>query len=239
MSEAEKQRVEAFSNTAHYIEGIIVPAVRYAGSVFLRHMKRGGSVLELGPAEGTMTDELYPLFPDYTVVDGAASFIDNLKHRYPKMEAHTCLFEEFRPSRQYDTILLSHVLEHVADPVEILKLCSSWLKPDGKILSAVPNSDSIHRQAAVLMGILQRVDELGETDHRNGHRRVYNLERFQADFRAAGLTVVKAGGYWLKSLTKAQLEQITTPEMQQAFFKLGESYPEIAGEIYVVAAKAS
>ena len=58
MSEAEKQRVEAFSNTAHYTEGIMVPAVRYAGSVFLRHMKRGGSVLELGPAKGRAVSAL-------------------------------------------------------------------------------------------------------------------------------------------------------------------------------------
>lgn len=85
------------------------------------------------------------------------------------------------------------------------------------------------------MGILKRVDELGETDYRNGHRRVYNRARLKADFEAAGLSVVKLGGYWLKPLANAQLEQIFTPEMTQAFFELGEEYPEIAGEIYIVA----
>ena len=235
MFDTEKERVMGFSKTADYAHGIMTAATQYCGNIFCRYMKPEGSVLELGPAEGVMTDELYPLFSDYTVVDGADFFIENLKRRYPKIEGHACLFEDFHPTRQYDTILLGHVLEHVENPINVLKLCKLWIKRGGRIISAVPNCDSIHRQVAVRMGILTSVDELGETDHRNGHRRVYNRARLKADFETAGLFIVKLGGYWLKPLTNAQLEQIFTSEMTQAFFELGEKYPEIAGEIYIVA----
>lgn len=235
MEKKEKERVTEVARTADFAHGIMTPAIEYCGQVFRRYMKPEGSVLELGPAEGIMTDELYPSFPDYTVVDGADFFVEDLKRRYPKIEGHACLFEDFHPTRQYDTILLGHVLEHVENPVDILKLCKQWIKRGGRIVSAVPNCDSIHRQAAVRMGILKRVDELGETDHRNGHRRVYNRARLKEDFEAAGFRIVKLGGYWLKPLANAQLEQIFTPKMTRAFFELGEDYPEIAGEIYIVA----
>ena len=43
------------------------------------------------------------------------------------------------------------------------------------------------------------------------------------------------GGYWLKPLSNAQLDRDWTPEMLDAFMALGERYPDVAAEIYVVA----
>ena len=132
MSDAEKERVAEFSKTADYAHGIMTATTQYCGNIFRRYMKLDGSVLELGPAEGVMTDALYPSFPDYTVVDGADFFVEDLKRRYPKIEGHACLFENFHPTRQYDTILLGHVLEHVENPVDILNLCKHWINRGGE-----------------------------------------------------------------------------------------------------------
>lgn len=74
-----------------------------------------------------MTDLLYPCFSDdYTIVDGTAFFVSSLQERYPRMKCYTSLFEDFQPNRLYGNIILGHVLEHVEDPVKILKLCSQW-----------------------------------------------------------------------------------------------------------------
>ena len=43
------------------------------------------------------------------------------------------------------------------------------------------------------------------------------------------------GGYWLKPIANSQIEQSWTPEMLEAFMQLGEQYPDIAAEIYVIA----
>jgi hypothetical protein len=43
------------------------------------------------------------------------------------------------------------------------------------------------------------------------------------------------GGYWLKPLSNAQLEAHWTPEMLEAYMQVGERYPDIAAEIYVIA----
>jgi hypothetical protein len=109
------------------------------------------------------------------------------------------------------------------------------LHPQGRILAAVPNSRSLHRQAAVIMGLLEREDQLNDLDRHHGHRRVYNPESFRQDFLKAGLDIEVFGGYWLKPLSNGQIEETWTPQMLQAFMQLGERYPDIAGEIYVIA----
>ena len=74
--------------------------------------------------------------------------------------------------------------------------------------------------------------------HRHGHRRVYNPETFRRDFLLAGLKIEVFGGYWLKPVSNGQIERDWTEEMLSAFMTLGERYPDIAGEIYVVAGAA-
>jgi 2-polyprenyl-3-methyl-5-hydroxy-6-metoxy-1,4-benzoquinol methylase len=130
---------------------------------------------------------------------------------------------------------LGHVLEHVEDPVAILKKAKNWLAKDGVILGAVPNSRSLHRQAAVIMDIQATEDTMSELDYHHGHRRIYNPETFRGDFSKAGLKVMHFGGYWLKPVSNNQIHASWSKEMLYAFMKLGERYPDIAGEIYVIA----
>ena len=114
------------------------------------------------------------------------------------------------------------MLEHVQDPVGILTR-QGWLSEEGRVLAAVPNSRSLHRQAAVIMGLLDFEEQLNEADHHHGHRRVYNPETFRRDFTAAGLRIDIFGGYWLKPLSNGQIEASWTPEMLDAFMTLGSA----------------
>ena len=85
------------------------------------------------------------------------------------------------------------------------------------------------------MGLLPAEDALNELDLHHGHRRVFNPESFRHCFIASGLDVEIFGGYWLKPVSNRQIEQDWTPEMLGAFMQLGERYPDIAAEIYVIA----
>lgn len=87
------------------------------------------------------------------------------------------------------------------------------------------------------MGLLNSTKQLNETDKLIGHRRVYDLETLKNDFVQADLKIIHCGGYWLKPVSNAQIERDWTPEMVDAFLKLGEKYPDIAAEIYIVATK--
>jgi 2-polyprenyl-3-methyl-5-hydroxy-6-metoxy-1,4-benzoquinol methylase len=231
---AERGRLSAIAADSWYGKGVNAATVAHSVRIFSRHWLPG-SCLELGPAEGLATAHLAERFTDLTCVDGAESFCASLASRFPHIKVQCALFEEYVPGRKFDNIVLGHVLEHVDDPVTILSRVKSWLAPAGRVFAAVPNARSVHRQMAVVMGLLQRESELNATDKLHGHRRVYNPEEFRQDFQKAGLKIEVFGGYWLKVLSNRQIEETWTPEMIDASMVVGERYPDVAAEIYVIA----
>lgn len=234
----EIHNLENIARQSLYCAGVNTDTIIHSFNIFKRYMK-GQTLLEMGPAEGVMTDLLAKLGMEMSVVEGSESFAASLAERYPNIEVVHSLFEDFKPRKKFDNIVLGHVLEHVADPVAILSHAREWLSDDGIILAAVPNARSLHRQAAVIMGMLSFEEQLNDADRHHGHRRVYTPETFRRDFLSAGLDIQVFGGYWLKPLSNKQIEDHWTPEMLKAFMILGERYPDIAGEIYVVASRRS
>jgi 2-polyprenyl-3-methyl-5-hydroxy-6-metoxy-1,4-benzoquinol methylase len=209
--------------------------MKYSFRVAERYLV-GDSLLEMGPAEGVMTELLATTGKRLTLVEGSGLFCKDLRKRFPQANVVHALFEEYQPSELFDNIILGHVLEHVKTPVDILSRTREWLKPrTGRLFAAVPNARSLHRQAAVIMGILPQEDALNEMDIHHGHRRVFSPETFRNVFYQAGLNVEIFGGYWMKPVSNKQIEDSWTPQMLEAFMQLGERYPDIAGEIYVVA----
>ena len=219
---AELQRLERIASDSLYASGVNADTVRYSFRIFERFL-RGNSILEMGAAEGVMTELLAATGKTLTIVEGSKAFCDALARRFPSAQVFHSLFEDFAPDRAF------------ADPTAILAQAATWLSAEGRILAAVPNSRSLHRQAAVLMGLLPGEEALNEMDLRHGHRRVFNPESFRQCFIAAGLMLEMFGGYWLKPLSNRQIEETWTPDLLAAFMRLGERYPDIAAEIYVVA----
>lgn len=234
MDNSEATRIEKISENSLYSIGVMEKSISYCFKVFKRSMVEG-SVLELGPAEGVMTNYLKTATTDLTVVEGSLAFCNLLENKFPNIEVVNCLFEEFHPTKQYKNIVLGHVLEHVIDPVDLLRHVKAWLAPGGRVLTSVPNALSVHRQAAVRMGLLQTETELNTLDVHHGHRRVFTPDGFRDIFRRAGLEINLFGGYWFKSLSHSQIEAHWNDTMIDAFMSLGEKYPEIAGEIYIIA----
>lgn len=238
MSKKELSHLEKISEHSLYAAGVNTASILYSFQIARRHL-RGVNILEMGPAEGVMTERLATLGLKMTLVEGSARFCEDLADRFPDATIEHTLFEEFDPSDRFDNIVLGHVLEHVQDPVDILARARRWLTPGGRIFGAVPNARSLHRQAAVMMGILPTEDALNETDKHHGHRRVFTPETFRQAFSQAGLSIDLFGGYWMKPVSNAQIESDWTPQMVEAFMALGERYPDIAGEIYVLASNGS
>jgi 2-polyprenyl-3-methyl-5-hydroxy-6-metoxy-1,4-benzoquinol methylase len=232
----EQLRLERIAADSWYSQGLNTTSVEYCAHVFARFWK-GRRCLEMGPAEGIMTPHLDRAFPDLTLVEGAEAFCAGLRQRFPDATVVRSLFEDFTPIAPFDTIVLGHVLEHVGNPVEVLRKAGSWLAPAGVICCAVPNARSLHRQAGVMLQMLDTVHSLNPTDLHHGHRRVYDPETFRADFLKAGLRLRTCGGYWIKPLSNRQMEDGWSPDTIHAFMQLGESYPDIAAEIYIIASK--
>ena len=233
-SQEELKMLQNIASDSWYCRGVNSDTIRYSYRIFDRYILPG-EILELGPAEGVMTELLAQRNQDMTLVEGAGSFCEDLKKRFPDANVVHSLFEDFKTDKKFENIILGHVLEHVDDPVATLKCARQWLAPNGRILTAVPNARSIHRQAAVIMGLLPFEEAMNENDIHHGHRRIFNPETFRNAFYQSELDIEVFGGYWLKPVSNKQIEESWTPQMLDAFMKLGERYPDIAGEIFVVA----
>lgn len=230
----ERQRLENVSEHIEYEAGVNGRMISYSAEVFGRWFT-GESVLELGPAQGGLTQYLVNAFRLVEVVEGSSRFAQSLSQRFGSISISNCLFEEYEPSRKFDTVVLGHVLEHVENPQTLLQSVRRWLAPAGRVLAATPNGDSLHRQIGVEMGLLNRRTDLNDSDRSIGHRRVFTPRSLKALFQSAGYTIEHSGGYFLKVLSNSQLERACDDGAVDAMMKLGESYPEVAAEIYVVA----
>ena len=194
----------------------------------------GPAGLEMGSADGEMTRFLRDDFEELHVVDASREYVEAAAALGDNVTGAVSLFEEFEPLRRFDTVVASHVLEHVADPVAVLERARGWLEPDGRLVVVVPNADSLHRQLGVKLGLLPAVDALNAQDVEIGHRRVYRRETLDADIQAAGFEVVERGGVFLKLLSNAQMDSFDDAVVE-GFYELGKDLPEVCSEIYAVA----
>jgi len=237
-SKNENQRLNNVSKWYSSRKGLDSRLVLYRARTLLPYFK-GSTVLELGCADGLMTEMLVSHFKSVVAVDGSAKFCKITRDRIKvdNLEVVCCLFEELKLNQKFDTIIMAHILEHVEKPNLIISRAKTWLKDGGVILVDVPNADSIHRQAGVKMGLLKRNNELNELDKKLGHRRVYTLKTLQKDIKKTGLNIKVVGGVFLKPFTNSQIKKWWSEEMMDAFYELGKEYQEIAAEIYIVCEK--
>lgn len=208
-----------------------------------------GRGLQLGCANGYETKQLADRLEHLMVVDGSSVFVDRLvgENLLPNVTFRCALFEDVHagtdPDR-YDYIFCSYVLEHVFDPQVILRNMASLLAPGGRMFIVVPNCRALSRQLALHMGLLERLEDLTENDHRHGHRRVYDRESLVSQVESAGLEVRDVRGVILKILADFQLNQLLgegflTPEhvvAMQAVAEAGVHNSGLADSIFVAAA---
>ena len=197
---------------------------------------KGPIGLELGSAEGEMTQYLIEDFEYLTSVDGSKELLEMI----PSYKNHTKIhsfFEDYKPNQKFNTIIMEHILEHVDNPIDIMIRAKEWLSDNGVMILGVPNALSIHRLVAVKMGLLKAPNELNERDYQLGHQRVYSMETFIKDIKEAGLTIIEKGGVFFKPLSNGQIETNWNDKMIEGFYELGKDFPENAAEIFVVCKK--
>ena len=198
------------------------------------------AILEIGVGPGDLTLMLAQLTPHLTCIDCDQATIEHVAQRlHQHALTHVRLLEDFIETAQlrphaYDAILLQNMLEHLADPVGILRQAAVALKPTGRLHISVPLADSLHRQLGVAMGQLDRPDDLAESDRHYGHCRVYNPALLREHLDAAGLDVAYELPFYLKPLPTAMLAELPL-DLHHGLFALGQSFPQLAAYLYVEA----
>jgi 2-polyprenyl-3-methyl-5-hydroxy-6-metoxy-1,4-benzoquinol methylase len=200
-----------------------------------------GSLLELGSFKGHFTQRLRMRFDDLTCVEASSDAIEEAKQRVGGGVVFiNALFEQVSLPKHYDNIVLTHVLEHLDDPVAVLKrINDEWLAPGGRLFLVCPNANAPSRQIAVKMGLITHNAAVTPAEAEHGHRCTYSLDTLERDAVAAGLDVVYRSGIFFKALANFQWDRllqtdIISKEYLDGCYKLGQQYPELCSSIFLM-----
>jgi len=119
------------------------------------------------------------------------------------------LFETVSLLSKYNNIILTYVLEHLDDPVFVLKrINAEWLSENGRFFLVWPNANAPSRQIAVKMGLISHNSAVTPAEAEHGHKITYTLDTLERDVRAAGLKVVHRSGIFFKALANFQWDRL-------------------------------
>jgi 2-polyprenyl-3-methyl-5-hydroxy-6-metoxy-1,4-benzoquinol methylase len=205
---------------------------------------REGNLLELGSFKGDFTRRLIPHFKDITCVEASDEAIATAKKEFGDKVKFSCsLFETVELPERYDNIILTHVLEHLNDPVGVMKRVNDeWLSDTGRFFLVCPNANAPSRQIAVKMGLISHNSAVTPSEKAHGHRITYSLDTLERDARAAGLKIVYRTGIFFKALANFQWDKllntdIISPEYLEGCYQLGHLYPDLCSSIFLLCEK--
>ena len=203
-----------------------------------------GSLLELGSHEGAFTKLFIPFFDDITCVEASDIAITKAKKELgDNIMFYNNLFEEVSLPKRYDNIILTHVLEHLDDPVLVLnRINKEWLSENGRLFLVCPNANAPSRQIAVKMGLITHNTAVTPAEKEHGHRITYTLDTLENDVKVGGLSVIHRSGIFFKALANFQWDQllqtdIISKEYLEGCYQLGQQYPDLCSSIFLLCEK--
>jgi len=207
---------------------------------------RKGAVLELGSHTGNFTRCFLDHFDDVTCVEASGQALREAQLRLgDRVQFVQALFENATLPRRYDNIMLTHVLEHLDDPVRVLRRVNDeWLADGGRLFLVCPNANAPSRQIAVKMGLISHNTAVTKAEAKHGHRCTYTLDTLEREAVAAGLNVVHRSGIFFKALANFQWDRllntdIISKEYLEGCYKLGQLYPDLCSSIFLLCEKGA
>ena len=205
---------------------------------------RKGNLLELGSFKGEFTKRFLPYFKNITCVEASDVAVAAAnKEIGDKVKIYTSLFEDVKLPEKYSNIVMTHVLEHLDEPIKVLKrINDEWLTDDGRLFLVCPNANAPSRQIAVKMGLISHNDAITDAEKAHGHRVTYSLDTLERDAKKAGLKVTFRTGIFFKALANFQWDKllktdIISDEYLDGCYQLGQQYPDLCSSIFLLCEK--
>jgi 2-polyprenyl-3-methyl-5-hydroxy-6-metoxy-1,4-benzoquinol methylase len=202
---------------------------------------RDGPTLELGGSKGDFTSRLLARLGGLTSVDASQVAIDEAHARFgDRVELVHGTFESVVLGARFDNVVMTHTLEHLDDPVSVLRrINDEWLADTGRLLLVVPNANAPSRQIAVYMGLIDYNAAVTAAEAGHGHRRTYSLDTLERDVVDAGLSVVHRSGIFFKALANFQWDRLLRADIisegyLEGCYKLGQRYPDLCSSLFLV-----
>lgn len=166
------------------------------------------TLLDLACGNGMLTGMMAERFPFERIVavDASEPIIAEARAAYPNFEFVHGMAEDIDEPGAFTTITMLNLLEHVMNPVDLLRSVSRNLADEGVLIVNVPNAMAANRRISKMMGSLTDEHELSPFDlDVAGHRRYYDMDLLKQHVTEAGLDIVTTGGVFYKILSQAQM----------------------------------
>jgi SAM-dependent methyltransferase len=151
--------------------------------IAMRHLGPGDSFLEVGCAGGDLLERLSARGIDRVVgveISDDACAVARAKG----LHVFHGTLEELQTDQRFDVIFMSHVVEHVVDPVDTLRTVHDLLRPGGVVYIETPNVGALDaRTFGPNWGLI----------HFPRHTYLFDKRTIAGVVRRAGLTVVEQG----------------------------------------------
>ena len=115
----------------------------------------GKTMLDIGCGTGEFLKAGADAGFNVTGIDVDSTTTDYITRKYGFRMVTGLLGSETFPASSFDVVVLSHVIEHLQAPFELLGVIHGILKPNGLFVMCTPNSDSLEESIHHLYGRLR------------------------------------------------------------------------------------
>lgn len=177
-----------------------------------------GKLLDVGCGNGQFLAKMQELGWDVVGVEPDVQAVRVARARFGLRVYQGTLEEVGFPGDMFNAITMSHVIEHVWDPIGLLKECRRLLRTDGRLVLVTPNSESLGRR---LFG----TDWRGWEPPR--HLFLYSTQTLRMCTESVGLCINElrttargARGMWLASRLLQRDGQLPRGDLRQRSWRL-------------------
>jgi len=109
-------------------------------------LKKEGSILDIGCSDGHFLNKFDTRSWQIAGVEINKNLAKIAQDRLKYASVYSSSIESFKTQKSFDVITLWHVLEHLKNPIPVLKKIYKLLRKNGLLVIEVPNGGSLHRK---------------------------------------------------------------------------------------------
>lgn len=202
---------------ARKVKLIRLPRDRYEAAICWG--RGAGRALEIGAGSGEVLAALSEYYEEYLATEFSVERVRYLERMFGGNKNIKIIYNDIDDKNinadpeSFDTIIMISVIEHIIEPISIIRYCYSLLKPQGKILIQTPNIAKWTRRLKLLLGFFPSTGASEEGFrpysgypaelHDDGHLHYFtfrSLEKLLKD--KVGFSKIKYCGYGKTFLSK-------------------------------------